>query len=113
MIANADKVGGKIGENLRETVPRLPLNRELTTIKTDVALDHAPDALVLRERHLDELRVLYQRYGFSQALKELDGGAPPCAVAGKNRARRAARLWRGSRAGRPCPALSAPATTKV
>ncbi len=80
VIANAGKVGGKIGESLRDTLPRLPLNRELTTIKTDVALQHAPDALVLRERHLDELRVLYQRYGFNQALKELDGGAASVSV---------------------------------
>ncbi|MES2858333.1 MAG: DNA polymerase I [Pseudomonadota bacterium] len=75
VIANAGSVGGKIGESLRETLPRLPLNRALTTIKTDVALPQAPDALVLRERHVDALRVLYQRYGFNQALKELDGGA--------------------------------------
>ena len=81
VIANAGKVGGKIGESLRETLPRLPLNRELTTIKTDVALQQAPDALVLRERHLDELRVLYQRYGFNQALKELDGGAAGASIA--------------------------------
>jgi len=74
VIANAGKVGGKIGESLRETLPRLPLNRELTTIKTDVALEHAPHALVLRERHLDELRALYLRYGFNHALKDLDGG---------------------------------------
>ena len=75
VIANADKVGGKIGESLREALPRLPLNRELTTIKTDVVLDQAITDLQLRERHVDQLRELYARYGFKQALKELDGGA--------------------------------------
>ncbi len=85
VIANAGKVGGKIGESLRETLPRLPLNRALTTIKTDVALEHAPDALVLRERHLDALRELYQRYGFNQALKELDGGAAGASIASANK----------------------------
>ncbi len=68
------KIGGKIGESLREALPRLPLNRELTTIKTDVALEQAPDALLLRERDAEALRALYTRYGFNQALKELDGG---------------------------------------
>jgi DNA polymerase-1 len=75
VIANADRIGGKIGENLRAVIDRLPLNRTLTTIKTDVSLQHAPQALVLRERHVDALRTLYTRYGFNQALKELDGGA--------------------------------------
>jgi len=75
VIANADKVGGKIGEALREALPRLPLNRVLTTIKTDVALDQAPAELHLRERDVEALRALYTRYGFNQALKELDGSA--------------------------------------
>jgi DNA polymerase-1 len=77
VIANADKIGGKIGENLRSALARLPLNRTLTTIKTDVALDFAATDLVLRERHADELRALYARYGFKQALRELDGPAAP------------------------------------
>ncbi len=81
VIANADKIGGKIGESLREALPRLPLNRELTTIKTDVALEQAPSDLHLRERDADALRALYTRYGFNQALKELDGGAGPAAAA--------------------------------
>lgn len=75
VIEHAADIKGKIGDNLRTALPRLPLNRELVTIKTDVALDGGPATLVLRERHADELRVLYKRYGFSQALKELDGGA--------------------------------------
>jgi len=75
VISHADAIGGKIGENLRRVLDRLPLNRVLATIKTDVALDSAPTDLVLRERHVDELRTLYARYGFKQALRELDAGA--------------------------------------
>ncbi len=75
IIAGADGVKGKIGENLRAALPRLPLNRELVTIKTDVALDGGPETLALRDRHVEDLRELYTRYGFHQALKELDGGA--------------------------------------
>ena len=81
VIANAGKIGGKIGESLREALPRLPLNRELTTIKTDVVLEQAPADLLLRERHADALRVLYARYGFNQALKELDGGGANASAA--------------------------------
>lgn len=74
VIANADRIGGKIGESLRTTLPRLPLNRQLTTIKTDVALEQGPEALPLRPRDVEALRALYTRYGFNQALKELEGG---------------------------------------
>jgi len=74
VIAHADGIKGKIGENLRAALPRLPLNRELVTIKTDVALEGDAQSLGLRERDTDSLRVLYERYGFSQALKDLDGG---------------------------------------
>ena len=81
VIANAANIGGKIGEALREALPRLPLNRQLTTIKTDVALDWRPQDLALLPRDADALRALYTRYGFNQALKELDGGAAPAASA--------------------------------
>ncbi len=75
IIDKAGEIKGKIGDNLRAALPRLPLNRTLVTIKTDVALDGGPETLPLRERHVDELRELYARYGFNQALKELEGGA--------------------------------------
>ncbi|MBW3550201.1 MAG: DNA polymerase I [Proteobacteria bacterium] len=75
VIARADAVKGKVGDNLRAVVPRLPLNRELTTIRTDVELGCGPADLVLRDRDAEALRVLYARYGFKQALRDLDGGA--------------------------------------
>ena len=81
VIANAAAIKGKIGDALREALPRLPLNRQLTTIKTDVALEQGPADLRLRERDVDALRTLYTRYGFNQALKELDGGAAAVASA--------------------------------
>ena len=77
VIANADKVGGKIGENLRKALPQLPLSRQLATIKTDVELALAPAGLTLRDRHVDDLRELYRRYEFNAALKELDAAATP------------------------------------
>ncbi len=81
VIAHADAVKGKIGENLRTALPRLPLNRELTTIKLDVALEVTATDLVLRERQGEQLRALYSRYGFKQALRELDASAGDATVA--------------------------------
>lgn len=82
VIAHADAIKGKIGENLRAALPRLPLNRQLATIKLDVALDGGPTTLALREPHVGDLRVLYARYGFNQALKELDANGGNTAAAG-------------------------------
>jgi len=75
VIEHADQIKGKIGENLRAVLGRLPLNRQLTTIKTDVELDRGPQQLALRERDTETLRALYARYGFKQALRDIEGAA--------------------------------------
>jgi len=75
VIARADEVGGKIGENLRAALPQLPLSRQLATIKLDCELEFAPRDLALRERDVNALRELYTRYAFTQALKELEKGS--------------------------------------
>ncbi|TPG44993.1 DNA polymerase I [Rhodanobacter glycinis] len=72
VIANADKIGGKIGESLREALPRLPLSRELVTIKIDVPLEFGPTDLAQRDADTAQLRELYERYEFKAALKDLD-----------------------------------------
>ncbi|WP_279362160.1 DNA polymerase I [Xanthomonas sacchari] len=94
VIAHADSIKGKIGDNLRAALQRLPLNRELVTIKTDVALPGGPRTLGLREQEPEQLRGLYQRYGFTQALRDLDGG-----VAAPETASEATPSLRGTAAG--------------
>jgi len=61
VLAHADKIAGKIGENLRAALPRLPLNQQLVTIKVDVPLDLAPQQLKLRGRNVEALTELYTR----------------------------------------------------
>jgi DNA polymerase-1 len=61
------------GQDRRKPARRagaLPLNRELVTIRTDVALDASPPRCPARAA-TPELTELYARYGFNQALKEL------------------------------------------
>ncbi|WP_262072391.1 DNA polymerase I [Stenotrophomonas sp. Marseille-Q5258] len=81
VMAAAATMKGKIGDNLRAALERLPLNRELVTIRTDVALDVTPQTLPLREPDVPTLSELYLRYGFTQALKELGGPVPAPAAA--------------------------------
>ncbi|WP_422508269.1 DNA polymerase I [Stenotrophomonas sp. GZD-301] len=76
VMAAAATMKGKIGENLRAALERLPLNRELVTIRTDVPLDVTPQTLPLRDPDVPALGELYLRYGFTQALKELGGPVP-------------------------------------
>jgi DNA polymerase I len=76
VIDHADDFGGKLGENLRSALSRLPLNRELVTVKTDCALPVGLDDLKVSEPAVEPLKELYARYGFKQALAELGGAAP-------------------------------------
>lgn len=80
VMARADEVGGKIGESLRAALPQLPLSRELVTIRTNVSLPHGPLELLLRERDIESLHALYTRYGFNQALRELEVGSGAAAL---------------------------------
>jgi DNA polymerase-1 len=81
LMAHADKIGGKIGENLRAALPKLPLSRELVTIRTTVPLAEGPADLTMRERDDAALRELYVRYDFKAALKDLDNTATAAATA--------------------------------
>ncbi|WP_447596087.1 DNA polymerase I [Stenotrophomonas rhizophila] len=103
VMAAAPGMKGKIGENLRAALERLPLNRELVTIRTDVPLESSPRTLALRDPDVPTLGELYLRYGFTQALKEL-GGPAAAAVAASD----ATVSLRGTAAGY---ARSAPAET--
>ena len=107
VIANASAIKGKIGDNLRAALDRLPLNRQLATIRTDVALEQGPQALHLRAPDVDALRVLYARYGFNQALKEL-GGEGASASASPSAGAPAQAGTRASEDDAPDPAWSAP-----
>ena len=71
VVANADKITGKIGENLRAALPILSLNQTLVTIKTDVTLEQNYTHLLQMPPHVDTLSELYTRFGFKQALKDL------------------------------------------
>lgn len=72
VMANADKVKGKIGEYLREGLGQLPLSRDLTTIKLDVELEQGPKDLKPVQRDVEKLRELYTAIESRRLLAELD-----------------------------------------
>jgi DNA polymerase-1 len=80
LIARADEIKGKIGENLREALSQLPLSRELTTIKCDVALHYSLEDLKRKEPDMAALKNQLGHLGFSSWLKTLNGDAAPASV---------------------------------
>ncbi len=72
LIANADKITGKIGENLRASLEQLPLAKQLTTIKCDLDLPYSMDDLKRLPINTEELKNRLAGLGFSSWLKMLD-----------------------------------------
>ncbi|VFM96980.1 MAG: DNA polymerase I [Candidatus Kentron sp. G] len=91
IVANAEAVKGKVGENLRANLAQLHLSRELVTIECDVPLDRGPPDLTRKAPDTERLRTLYQQLEFKSWLSELpdtveEGGGPsgsPSAHAGQ------------------------------
>jgi DNA polymerase-1 len=64
VIANADKVKGAVGENLRRVKDWLPTGRALLTVKTDVELPFEMESLIDKGPDNEKLTGLYTRFGF-------------------------------------------------
>ena len=88
LIAHADEIKGKVGENLRDSLKQLPLSRELTKIKCDVDLDLAIRELVMRPPQTDKLKKIYTEMEFKTWLENLsaDGSEKSVAQEGKHAA---------------------------
>lgn len=76
VIEHASEIKGKVGENLRAALPRLPLSYDLVTIKTDVDL-HAElsdgiESLRRTAPKWAQLVVDFKRWGFRTWLKEAE-----------------------------------------
>lgn len=74
VIANANKVKGKIGENLRDALEQLPLSYELATIKCDVDLEQTVEKLQPIAPNVDALITLYQEFELKRLLADLTKG---------------------------------------
>ncbi len=80
IMANANEIGGVVGENLRKALDWLPTARQLVTIKTDCDLSANvagwPDLEALKSEapKLDALTEFAQRFGFRGLMKSLQAG---------------------------------------
>jgi len=71
VIANAAAVSGAVGEHLRGALEWLPQGRRLLTVKTDCELPVKVDDLVVGPVVAEELKQLYERFGFKSWLKDV------------------------------------------
>lgn len=89
VIANADKIKGVVGDNLRQALDWLPQGRVLITVKTDCDLSahhiSIEESLVAKEESKEGMIAFFSRYGFKSWLRELSGdptaGATPLKTA--------------------------------
>ena len=81
LLANQDRIEGKVGENLRSHSADVALSRALATINTTLELAVKPPDLVPRERDVARLRALYTRLELRSLLRQLPG-ADAVAMAG-------------------------------
>ncbi|MGR9012264.1 MAG: DNA polymerase I [Gammaproteobacteria bacterium] len=72
LVAHANEITGKIGENLRASLDQLPLSKQLTTIKCDLNLPYSMEDLKQQPMDKAELKNLLTDLGFSSWLKMLD-----------------------------------------
>ncbi|MCI0401460.1 MAG: DNA polymerase I [Gammaproteobacteria bacterium] len=90
IMAHADEIPGKVGENLRASLDKLPLSRELVTLRTDVPLGEKPKNLTPRAPDRIALQELFTRLEFKSWLSEYNNApdAAPDAKLRKARHRR-------------------------
>jgi DNA polymerase I len=76
VVANADKIGGKVGENLQKALDWLPTGKTLVTIKTDCEFElrrHIKEQLKAHPENSEVLKGLFQRFEFKTWFRALGG----------------------------------------
>ena len=76
VMQHADEVGGKVGENLRNSLEFLPLARDLVTIAQDIELDEQIDDLVMQPQQRKRILKAVQHLEFRTWSKEFADAEP-------------------------------------
>jgi len=70
VIEHAEEISGKVGEALRETIPRLNLYQQLATIDCSLKLDYTLDNLIIGESKDNELYLQFKNLGLNALIKQ-------------------------------------------
>lgn len=71
LLAHADQIKGKRGEKLREAIPRLPLSKQLVTLRRDLDFDFSLEAASVQRLHLDRLVPILKELGFNRYQEDV------------------------------------------
>ncbi|OTG86659.1 DNA polymerase I [Acinetobacter sp. ANC 4558] len=72
ILENVDKIKGKVGLNIKESVEGIALDHQLASIVTDLDLSFDYNDLKLQEPNVETLRHLYTELEFRNQLQSLD-----------------------------------------
>ncbi|MDB6095985.1 MAG: polymerase [Francisellaceae bacterium] len=71
IIQNKDKISGKVGDNLRSSLDILKISKFLASLRLDITLEQAINALTRKEPDRETLRALFEEFEFKSWLKDL------------------------------------------
>ena len=91
LLANTDQLKGKQKENVEASAERLPLNKELAQIVTDVPLPVTPDDCVMGDWDAEEVRRLFTSLEFRSLFDRLQDVGPRRQAQGRGGRARPAR----------------------
>ena len=90
IMANADKIGGVVGGNLRAALEWLPRGRELITVKCDCDLTahmmSISESLGAKDEDREMLLAFFTKYGFKTLMRELSALTPAAPAPGSTAA---------------------------
>ncbi len=86
IVANANDIGGKVGESLRDNIDMLKLSKQLATIKVDVDLPIAIEELQPGTVDHASLRKIYGHFELRTLLRQLDEQVEASAAPGADAA---------------------------
>ncbi len=69
IVANADKIAGKVGQNLRNQLEQLQLTRKLIELREDIALEQDPLQLGVPQANPAKITALCERLRFNPQLQ--------------------------------------------
>ena len=86
IIRHANEIKGKVGENLRANLDKLPLSKTLTTIVDDVDLGLSISDLTPKPPDTDKLREWFESLEFRSWLEEMSGAGNAADEGSENQA---------------------------
>ncbi len=81
ILQNVDKLTPKLKENFQKYADRLPISRQLVTLKNDVEIDFDPEKCIFNGVNVDALRPHLQKLGFNALLKRFGENDEPAPAA--------------------------------